>query len=38
MLFYNYFRNNSFDVLDLNELTEAVDLELVKKIVNSNLF
>lgn len=37
-LFYNYFKNNSFDVLDLNELTETINLELVKKIVNSNLF
>lgn len=37
-LFYNYFKNNSFDVLDLNELTQAVNLELVKQITKSDLF
>lgn len=37
-LFYDYFKSNSFDVLDLRELTEAVDLPLIKQITKSNLF
>jgi len=36
-LFYNYFKNNSFDLLNINYLTENVNLDLINQILkNSN--